>query len=55
MIENIRPEFIVDENQMRKSVVLRIEDWQKIREELEALEDIRAFDEAKAGPQDRVP
>ena len=51
----VHPDYIVDEKQNRKSVVLPIGDWERIVEELEELDDIRAYDEAKSGPQDAVP
>jgi hypothetical protein len=51
----VHPDYIVDEEQNRKSVILSIEDWERIVEELEELDDIRAYDEAKSGPQDAMP
>jgi PHD/YefM family antitoxin component YafN of YafNO toxin-antitoxin module len=44
----MHPEFLVDKNNERKAVVLPFAEWQQILDELEELEDIRAFDEAKA-------
>ncbi|MCK5379140.1 MAG: hypothetical protein KAJ78_07030 [Acidobacteria bacterium] len=55
MMVAVHPEYIVDENQKRKSVILPFEEWERIVEDLEELDDIRAFDKAKAGPQDTVP
>jgi hypothetical protein len=46
----VHPQYIVDEDQNRKSIVLSCEEWAHIVEELEELDDIRAYDEAKAGP-----
>ncbi len=40
--------YIVDENGKRVSVILPIEEYESMLEELEELEDIRAYDEAKA-------
>ena len=40
--------YIVDENGKRISVILPIEEYESMLEELEELEDIRAYDEAKA-------
>lgn len=40
----IHPEYILDENQERKAVVLPISEWEPIIEELGELEDIRAYD-----------
>jgi len=51
----LTPQFIVDRQQNRHSVVLSLPEWSLILEELEELEDIRAYDRAKAGPQEAVP
>ena len=51
----IHPEYVVDENQNRKAVLVPLAEWEQILEELEELDDIRAYDEAKAGLQDAVP
>ncbi|MBI2907414.1 MAG: hypothetical protein HYX92_07165 [Chloroflexi bacterium] len=51
----IHPEYLVDENQRRKAVVLSLAEWQQVVEELEELDDIRAYDKAKSGPQESVP
>ena len=51
----IHPDYIVDEKQNRKSVILPWEEWQHIIEELEELDDIRAYDAAKSGSQDKIP
>lgn len=45
--------FLVDANGKQIAVLLDIADYQKILEELEELEAIRAYDEAKAA-QDEV-
>jgi len=51
----VRLQYLVDGNQQRKAVVISVKDWARIVEELEELDDIRAYDKAKAGPQDAVP
>lgn len=51
----VHPEYVVDEKQTRKSVILPVAEWERIVEELEELDDIRNYDKAKAGPQDSVP
>ena len=53
-MQGIHPQYLVDENADRKAVMLSIDDWEKVVEALEELEDIRASDEAKRGPQDTV-
>ncbi len=40
--------YIVDENGERVSVILPIEEYERLLEEIEELDDIRAYDEAKA-------
>jgi len=51
----IHPQYVVDENQQRKAVVLPLDEWERIVEELEELDDIRAYDAAKSGSQEAVP
>ena len=41
----IHPEFVVDEKNAKKAVMLPFAEWQQVVEELEELEDIRSFDE----------
>ena len=52
---NINPQYIVNEDQQRKAVLVTLAEWEHIIEDLEELNDIRAYDEAKAGPQNAVP
>jgi hypothetical protein len=47
--------FIVDENGKRVGVVLDIEHYQKLLDDLEELADIRAYDEAKASGEKAIP
>ena len=47
--------FIVDENGSRVGVVLDIADYRKLLEDLEELDAIRAYDEAKASGDEAVP
>jgi len=51
----VHPQYVVDENQKPKAVLISLAEWERIIEDLEELDDIRAYDEAKAGPQDAVP
>ena len=50
----VHPKFVVDENQNRQAVLLSYEEWEKILEEIEELDEIRAYDEAKSRPSDPV-
>lgn len=51
----VTPRFLVDENQRPTDVVLTIDQWHQIQDDLDQLDDIRAYDAAKASPQDAVP
>ena len=48
-------QFVVNESGEKVAVVLGIEEYEKILEELEDLEDIRACDEAKALGETPIP
>lgn len=54
-MSTVTPRFLVDENQQPTDVVLTIDQWHEILEQLEELEDIQAYDSAKTGPQDAAP
>jgi hypothetical protein len=47
--------FIIDEKGHRIGVLLDIEDYQRLLEELEELEAIRAYDAAKASRDEVLP
>lgn len=49
------PKFLTDEHGKKISVVLDIEEYEKMLEELDDLDDIRAYDEAKASGEISVP
>lgn len=51
----VHEEYLVDEAGNRKAVVLPLTAWRKIKEELEELDDIRAYDEVKAQPSEPIP
>ncbi len=51
----VRLQYVVDEQQHPQAVLLPLAEWERIVEELEELDDIRAYDQAKAGPQEAVP
>lgn len=48
MSQTIHPQYITDERGNRVSVVLPIQQWQQVLDELEELDDIRLYDEVKA-------
>ena len=47
--------FLIDEHGTRVAVVLDIKDYQRILEDLEELEAIRQYDEAKAAGDEAIP
>ncbi len=48
-------QFITNEKGERTAVIIDIEEYEKLLDELEDLDDIRAFDEAKASSETPVP
>jgi hypothetical protein len=54
-VVKINENFVVDKNGNRVGVFLDIEAYQKIIEELEELDDLRAFDLAKARNNEPIP
>ncbi|MEN6627324.1 MAG: hypothetical protein ABFD69_13955 [Candidatus Sumerlaeia bacterium] len=46
---HVHPEFIVDQKDRKKSVVIPVAEWRRLMEAMEELEDIRAYDNAKPG------
>jgi hypothetical protein len=51
----LKERFIVDENGKRIGVLLGIEDYHRLLEELEELEAVRAYDVAKASGDEALP
>ncbi len=51
----VKEQDIIDENDQRVSVVLEIGAYQKLLEELEELESIRAYDQAKSRDDEAIP
>ncbi len=47
--------YVVDEKGKRVAVLVRIEDYEKLLEELEELDSIRAYDAAKASGDEAIP
>ncbi|MFM7205481.1 MAG: hypothetical protein ACKO4T_02265 [Planctomycetaceae bacterium] len=51
----VHPRYLVDHQQRPTDVVVPIEEWQRIVEELEELEDLRAYDAAVSEKQETRP
>ncbi len=47
--------YVVDENGARVGVILPMEEYRKLMEELEELESIRAYDAAKNSADEAIP
>lgn len=47
--------YVVDENGDRVGVILPMEEYRKLMEELEELESIRAYDAAKSSGDEAIP
>ena len=47
--------FVIDESGNRVAVILAIQDYEKLLEELEELDSIRAYDAAKASGDEAIP
>lgn len=52
---SLHPEYVVDDKDKRKAVVLPMEEWEKVIDELEELEDIRLYDAAKQESGAAIP
>jgi len=52
---NVKGHYVVDEKGKKTGVILGIKDYQRILDELEELESIRAYDSAKASGDEVVP
>lgn len=52
---NILEEYLKDENGNKKAVVVPISEWKQIKEALEELDDIKAYDNAKSKPSEPIP
>jgi len=55
MTVTLNPHYVVDKEQKPKAVILTMDEWEQVLEALEELEDISAYDAAKAGPLDTIP
>ena len=51
----LHPQYVMDENKQCKAVLLPVDEWEKVLEAMEELDDCRAYDRAKAGSQEAVP
>ena len=53
-MNDFHEQYLVDERGSRNAIVLPLADWQRVLEDLEDLDDIREYDEAKGRPSEPV-
>lgn len=51
----LHPQFLIDSNEKRTAVVVPIEEWQSLMDELEDRDDLRAYEAAKAEGGEAIP
>ena len=51
----VHPQFITDSDGNKISVVLPVKEFEALLEELEEMEDVRLYDEAKASDEPSIP
>jgi len=54
-MKEFHPEYIVDKNHNKKSVLLPIEEWEEIMLAMEEFDDIQAYDNAKKLNDEIIP
>lgn len=52
---SVQEQFVVDTEGRRVAVILDIEAYQRLRESVEELDMIRAYDQAKNAPDEAIP
>ena len=50
----LHPEFIIDDKAQKKAVIVPLSEWNAILDDIEELNDIRAYDMAKADINDEI-
>lgn len=51
----VHPEIVIDRMRKPKAVLLPYAEWSRVLEDMEELEDIRAYDRAKARRDEAIP
>ena len=51
----MKTQFITDDHGNKLAVILPIEDYQKMLDDLEGMEDIKLYDEVKARKEETLP
>ena len=51
----LHPEYIIDQKEHKKAVIIPFNEWQNLIAEVEELDDIRAYDIAKSEDDIAIP
>ena len=51
----IHPEYLFDDQNRKRAVLLPLSEWEQLLDELEELDDIRAYDQAKTNSSEAIP
>lgn len=51
----VHPQYLTDEQNRRKAVVIPFAEWERILAALEELDAVQAYDKVKTGKQEAVP
>jgi len=54
-MDEVHQQYVVDQNGIRTAVILSIDEYRTLMEDIEELEAIRAYDAAKASADETVP
>ena len=54
-MQKLHPQYIVDENLNRQSVIIPYSEWESVLETMEELEDIQAYDNSKSINDEEIP
>jgi PHD/YefM family antitoxin component YafN of YafNO toxin-antitoxin module len=55
MLALVKPQYITNEDGERVSVIIPVSEYEQIIQELENIEDVRLFDEAKKSKEPSMP
>lgn len=50
----LHPQYLTDEQNQRKAVVLPVVEWERVLAALEELDEVRAYDKAKSKSQEAI-
>jgi hypothetical protein len=54
-MNKLKEKYVVDENGNKTEVILSIEDYKKLLDEIEELEEVKLYDEAKSTENETLP